>query len=205
MSPILCFVRRPPRLCGPGLPGLAPVTARGPGARPPSHPALTAQRARLDRSRPGPAPPPWEATSLAMETEESYYAVPEWGGRAWLEPVEQTITGRLQHRRRRGVGLSPKGGVRRSKRSRPGRATRQGSGKLRRREKKEQTVGLGSRNGPRIAYTIQGGVDSQETRRRATQARSQLGLAPGAWYCSTSVPRDTPWGPTACAPRSLGY
>ncbi len=59
-----------PRLrlpCGDGPPGLTQVTAHGPGARPPSHLALTAQRARRYRSRPRPAPPPWEATSLAME------------------------------------------------------------------------------------------------------------------------------------------
>jgi hypothetical protein len=57
-----------PRPSGDGSPGLAQVTAYGPGARPPSQPALTAQRARRNRSRPGPAPPPWEATSLAMES-----------------------------------------------------------------------------------------------------------------------------------------
>jgi hypothetical protein len=33
---LLCFEPRPPRPCGPGLPGLAPVIARGPGARPPT-------------------------------------------------------------------------------------------------------------------------------------------------------------------------
>jgi hypothetical protein len=40
------------------------MIVRSPGARPPSHLILTDQRAR----RPGPAPTPWEAMSLAMES-----------------------------------------------------------------------------------------------------------------------------------------
>jgi hypothetical protein len=39
MSPLPCLEPRPPRPCGLGLPGLALVTARSPGDRPPRHPS----------------------------------------------------------------------------------------------------------------------------------------------------------------------
>jgi hypothetical protein len=53
--------------CGPSRRSSGPRPGDRSRSRPPRHPALTAQRARRCRSRPGPAPPPWEATSLAME------------------------------------------------------------------------------------------------------------------------------------------
>jgi hypothetical protein len=45
-----------------------------------ARPALTAQRSRRCRSRPGPAPPPWEATSLAIEC-DNYCQQQPWRAR----------------------------------------------------------------------------------------------------------------------------